>query len=73
MMGERLIRPTVSLVKAYSDKFSAGDAGTADVGLRKLVDTFPGNVELSDVLNVPDAGSPAPLSGDEQGRPVTVV
>jgi len=49
-LGERLLRPTVALVEWYSAQFSAGDAGMADAGLRRLVDAFPHNSELSDVL-----------------------
>lgn len=49
--GEKLLRPTVPLVKWYSARFrSAPFPRAANEGLRKLIDTFPGNVMLSDVL-----------------------
>jgi len=51
MREARLLRPTVPLVKWYAARFSAGDfSGQADKGISKLVNAFPGNIELSDVL-----------------------
>jgi hypothetical protein len=50
-IGDHLLQPTVTIVKWYSAQFSSQTfSGQSAQGIRKLLDAFPSNVELCDVL-----------------------